>query len=375
MTTRTQVIRVRKDARYGDAVQEAVRRVRDGGLIVFPTETVYGVGCNAAHDEAWERLCRLKQRVDGTPFTVHIGRPEHAEAYVPALSPLARRMMKKGWPGPLTLIFDVPDIAAARVVHESGGTLARLYHDGTIGLRCPDHHFAADFLTGAEVPIVAASANRAGRPAPQDADAALAQLEGDVDLVIDDGPARYRKASTIVRITERGYTLQRTGVLDERMVRKLAGLSILMVCSGNTCRSPMAEAIGRRLLAERLGVREETLADMGFSVRSAGVNAAHGMGASAGAIEACRRRGLDLSRHVSRGLDIGMIHEADHIWVMCRHHYDSVTAMVPSAKDRARLIGGEVEVDDPVGQPDDIYETCAARLAEFVSARLKEIEL
>jgi len=106
-----------------------------------------------------------------------------------------------------------------------------MYHEGTIGIRCPDDRVAADVLTTAGVPVVAASANPGGALAPVEAEEALHMLNGQVDLILDAGRSRYAKPSTIVRVDDAGYRIVRQGVLDERTVRRLAQTTFLLVCT------------------------------------------------------------------------------------------------------------------------------------------------
>lgn len=179
---------------YASGVGAAAAALRAGELVIFPTETVYGVGANAALPGALVRLRAAKGRSDRQPFTVHLGQRRHARRFLSAPSPLARRLMRKGWPGPLTLIIEESNPAATEVAHLCGPEqLAAMYHEGTIGLRCPDHPAATRLLTEADVPVVASSANRHGQPPPIDAQDALRDLGDHVQFAIDAGPTRQHR--------------------------------------------------------------------------------------------------------------------------------------------------------------------------------------
>ena len=106
--------------------------------------------------------------------------------------------------------------------------------------------------------MVASSANAAGEPPPRDAQEVLGGLQGRIDLLLDGGTTRFAKGSTIVRVRAAGYSMIREGVLDAGVVQRMAILRILFVCTGNTCRSPMAAGLARKLIAERLGCRAAT---------------------------------------------------------------------------------------------------------------------
>lgn len=371
MVTEVRKIDVNTDC--SRAMSEAASCLADGGLVVFPTETVYGVGANAINPEALARLRTVKHRSERKPFTVHIGSRSAIEKFVPNLQSLGRRLVQKAWPGPLTLIFHLDDASGAPIIKATSTEhIGAMYHEGTIGIRCPDDHVAASLLTEAEVPVVAGSANPAGDPAPFDADHALEMLDGQVDLVLDAGRTRYGKPSTIVRVHNGGYEILREGVLDERTIRRLSRLTFLLVCTGNTCRSPMAEGLLRRLLAERIGCGESELADRGYNIESAGTAGFDGMPASQHALAVLGRRGIDLSGHRATALTLETIQRADYILTMTAGHLDVVTAMASDARDRSRLLD-EQDIEDPLGGDEETYTRCADRIEQALRLRLEEI--
>ncbi len=360
---------------HADAIREGVACLAAGGLVIFPTETVYGVGANAADPRALARLREVKGRAETKPFTVHIGSRSAVGRFVPDLSGVGRRLVEKAWPGPLTLVFQVPEPGAAPVIRDTSTThIEAMYHEGTIGIRCPDDTVAAQLLSGCTFPVVAASANPVGEPPPVDGDQAREALGGHVDLVLDAGRCRYGKASTIVRVNHNGCEVLREGVFDARTIRRLARLNFLLVCSGNTCRSAMGEAILRRLLAERLGCEEAALAERGYHVESAGTMASPGAPASVGAVAALMGRGIDLARHRSTPLTLEALHRADYILAMTAGHRSSVGALLPAALDRCRLVD-ETDVEDPMGGDAATYTQCAQRIERALRRQLEEIPL
>jgi protein-tyrosine phosphatase len=250
-----------------------------------------------------------------------------------------------------------------------------MYHDGTIGVRCPDDHVAADLLTQAPLPVVAASANLAGNPAPVTAQEALADLEGRVDLVLDGGRSRYGKASTIVQVRADGsYEVLREGVLDERTIRRMNRTSFLVVCSGNTCRSPMAAGILRRLLAEKLGCREDELTEKGYHVESAGTGAYSGAPATPEAVEALRSKGIDISGHRSQPLTLEQVNRADYIFAMTGRQVENVKSLAGHVENRVLKVDDE-DIEDPIGGSEEEYVSCANRIEEALRRRLEEVVL
>lgn len=370
---RTQVLRIEEDGSAAEAIRRAAKLLNDGHLVAFPTETVYGVGARADIAAAVGRLRELKDRSAEQAFTVHLGNREGVERFVPRMSKLSRRLIRKVWPGPLTLILPVSDAEAAPVLIGLGDSARdAMYYGGTIGLRCPDDPVAAALLRAVTAPVVAASANLAGQPPPQTADEVCRGLDGRVDLVIDNGRTRYNKPSTIVKIAGDSYELVREGVYDARTVARLATLRILFVCSGNTCRSPMAAGLGAKVAAELLGCPVMELAARGVAISSAGTAGGHGPAADH-AIEVMRRRDVDISDHVSTALNRERVHQADYTFCMTSEHRNASIDLDPSAEDRVRLLLDDEEITDPIGGTEEDYELCARKIEGGVRARMKEI--
>jgi tRNA threonylcarbamoyl adenosine modification protein (Sua5/YciO/YrdC/YwlC family) len=372
----TETLRIDADTGYQGAIDRAVAVLRAGGLVAFPTETVYGVGANAALPEAVRRLREVKERTDSKPFTVHVGRPGDLQKYVPSPSAAGRRLASKGWPGPLTLIFSVPDPASAPVMQFlPAGQERVLYHEGTIGLRCPDDQAACDMLAAVEGPVVAASANPAGAAPAVTGREALAYLDGKVDLVLDGGKAQYAKPSTIVRVNERGYEIVREGVLDGRLIARLATMNFLFVCSGNTCRSPIAEGLCRKVLAERLGCPMDELVHRGYRVSSAGTHGMSNSPATPEAVNACAAHGVDISRHRAQVLTPELVNTADYIFGMTAHHVGTIREALPSARAKVLTLDPAGDVEDPLGGDIDLYMGLADHVERLIRHRLEGIEL
>jgi protein-tyrosine phosphatase len=355
---------------YDAQVRRGAEFIRDGKLVVVPTETVYGGAALLSHPEGVARLKKLRGG-EGKPFTIHLARMEDARRYLGDLPELGQRMMRKLWPGPVALMFDVPEARRREVAAAEGVAEADIYEGATITLRYPDHIVASDVLMMVPGPVGitrAGSAERAPEPS---------EMEGKAELIFDAGPSRFSKPSTIVRLRsdKPKYEVVRAGVYDERIIERLLKTTVLFVCSGNTCRSPMAEGLARRILSDQLHVAPELLESKGICVVSAGSFAMPGARATPQAVEAVKPLGADLSRHRSQPLSVELIHQADVIFTMGRNHANAVTALVPSAVEKTHTLDPAGDIEDPIGGDITLYQELAVHLQELIEKRLSETPL
>lgn len=367
----TEVIKVDRGSvrDVADAAHRGASALKKGRLVGFATETVYGIAALATCDEALDRLRELKGRPT-RPFSLHLGRPEDVRRYVRSLSDEAELIISRGWPGPVTLIVPAGGALADKRLRRRQGLYERLCCEDMIGLRCPDEPVAQAMLSGVSLPVVAPSANLAGRPSPRSAGEVLADLDGQIDLLIDSGHTRCGADSTIVRCDGSGWKILRAGVYDEAGIRRMLSRTYLFVCTGNTCRSPMAAGIARKVLAERLGCKVGDLARNGAKVLSAGTFAPDGIRAAATAISAGRLMGVDISRHRSRNLTRELIKEADVVFCMTDSHVSEARRIAPGEAHKIRRLDPQGDVPDPVGGDLDVYGAAAARIEKALLAAL-----
>ncbi len=345
----------------------AVRRriaaaLEAGELVALPTETVYGLAARADLPAAVERLRALKGRDPALALTWHVGTREALERF-PRPSAMARRLAQRYWPGPLTLVLPgVPpglDLAAK---------------DGWTGVRLPAWLPTSRMLADLPFPIVATSANPSGQPPLLDAEAVDAVFGTELALVLDGGRPRLGEASVVLKLGPGHFELLRAGILDLEALRATAGLSIGFVCTGNTCRSPMAEGIARDLLARALAVGRERLGEFGFSVRSMGVLAGSDAPPAAHAVELLAKDDIDISGHRSRLALPEEIAALDRVYAFSPRHLEALRLLLPpgGAKHCELLDPLGEEVPDPIGGPAQEYEKAAAAIRRMVERRLPE---
>ena len=354
-------------------IKEAAQLVDAGGLAAFPTETVYGIACRV-ETNSLIKLDNLKGRGPDKYYTLHIGQKADVEKYVPAVGLRAKKLIKNAWPGPLTIVFELTarDIEKQRKSLKEE-VLKRLYKDNSIGIRCPDNAIAAMLLQRTKHPVVAPSANITGQPPAADAEQVLAQFSGQIDLLLDAGPCKYKKSSTVVKIGKEGLEILRAGVYSQAELEAMSEVKFLLVCTGNTCRSPMAKGIFCKYWAEKLQCEVDHLDKMGYKVSSAGVMDMAGSPASAEAIAACAAKGVDIKAHKSKTLTRELVEESDFIFAMARMHCERVTALSPEAADKCVLLAGNKEIPDPIGQPQQVFNDCAGLIEEAVRERIGEL--
>ena len=364
-------IRSAEDGR--DVVHRAVQALAEGQLVALPTETVYGLAASACHADAVEKLLQVKGRPSGAPMALAIKSAEEAPDFVPDLSPLARRLARRCWPGPVTLVVDNQhrEGLTAHLPHRVRQVVAP---NGTIGLRVPANEMAQDVLRMLSGPLVLTSANRSGQPDAVTAQEVVAALGSDVALVLDDGPCRYGQPSSVVRVKSNEFEMLREGVVGEATLRRLASMMIVFVCTGNTCRSPMAELLMRKRLAECLKCKIDELEDRRVVVLSAGIAAAPGCPPASEATQVMRERGLDLARHEAQPLTDQIVRHADLILTMTQSHLQSIIERWPHAADRAcMLLPDKRDVADPIGQTVKAYRDCAEQLASGVNYHVERL--
>ncbi len=228
-------------------IYRIVESLKLGGILVLPTETVYGLAVLLSRPNAVARLSNFKGRKPGHAFSLAVPEYSWVRKILPQISPLAERFARRCWPGPLTLVLD--DSPLGITIPEAIRQL--IAPNGTLGIRVPSHQVTCSILDAVGEPIVLTSANISGSSPACTAHEATESLPAGVDIVVDGGPCEYSEASTVVRVRGWDYEILREGVIKAPILHQLASRMVIFACTGNTCRSPMAEVICRALLERR----------------------------------------------------------------------------------------------------------------------------
>lgn len=213
ITMNTQIIKIDENQIDREAIQKAGKILQQGGLVAFPTETVYGLGGDALNPNSSRKIYAAKGRPSDNPLIVHICRIEDLHKIVSQIPESARKLAEAFWPGPLTMIFPKSEA----VPYETTGGL------DTVAVRFPSHRTAQALLDAAGGYIAAPSANTSGRPSPTLARYVVEDMDGRIDMVIDGGDIPIGVESTIVDCTVEPPMLLRPGYITAEMLSEVLG--------------------------------------------------------------------------------------------------------------------------------------------------------
>ncbi len=372
---KTEVVKISSVEADGAKIAAAARILDEGGVVAFPTETVYGMGCRAEAG-AIAGLNELKGRPADKRYTLHIADREEVHRYVPWMPPHAAKLVKLAWPGPVTIVFQLSraDLEKQKAVVTSEA-FDVLYSVGTIGIRCVDNEIGQSLLGAARSPIVAPSANRSGEKPAVTPGEVLAAFEGRVPMILTGQGAdcRYGAGSTVVKVTDGTVKILRQGVVKKNSIDEMSQIRILFLCTGNTCRSPMAEGFCRRIVSEKLNCSVDEVDKMSYKVASAGVMAVGAIGASPEAVQACKEKGVEIGGHRSRALGCDEAKACDYIFALAERHRKWLGERCPEAAFRCVLLDSAGDIPDPIGASIEVYRECAKRIEKAVQKRIGEI--
>lgn len=195
----TRVVDVRNQNLYWSYIEAAAQSLKNGEIVAFPTETVYGLGVYKDNADAVERLYAAKKRPEEKKLTLMIADIVEIRKYVEVISDTTRKLTELFWPGPLAIIFPLKD-------------------GSDICVRLPDNTIARDLIRTANIPVVTTSANISGQQPAMNATQVLAYFEGKIDIILDGGPTRSHRPSTVIKIKDESFAVVRPGIISEATI-------------------------------------------------------------------------------------------------------------------------------------------------------------
>ncbi|MBI5222992.1 threonylcarbamoyl-AMP synthase [Candidatus Micrarchaeota archaeon] len=216
MKKTTEIIKINPKKFKKEQIEWLGQEIKNGKTVVFPTETVYGLGANALDEKAVVKIFQAKGRPSDNPLIIHIAKKKQLNQVAKKASRIAQRLMDKFWPGPLTLILKKKAQINLKV---SGGLQ-------TVAVRMPRNKIARELIIASKVPIAAPSANTSGRPSPTQATHAIEDLKGKVDYIIDAGKTQLGLESTVVDTTSKKVKILRHGTITEKEIEAVVGQTI-----------------------------------------------------------------------------------------------------------------------------------------------------
>lgn len=210
-----QILKVSADHSEEDVINSAVAIVSRGGVIAYPTETIYGLGADATNEQAIRRLFEIKGRDFANPISVIIGNPRDIYQLVRAVTDTAQKLMDAFWPGPLTIVFKSADGVLPLITANTG----------KIGIRLTSHEVARQIAAKTGKPLTATSANLSGAPECANASDVAAQLGDKIDAIIDLGNTSGTIGSTIIDVTCKPLAILREGAISRKTIEKYLNTS------------------------------------------------------------------------------------------------------------------------------------------------------
>ncbi len=347
-------------------LDKTIRVLRDGGIIAFPTDTVYGIGCDSTNERAIERTYRLKRRARNKPLIIFIPSSDGLNKIASTRTGEAKVLSKNFWPGPLSLVLKAKKDCTIKA------------EDGTVGVRVPDEEHILTILNNYPRPLATTSCNVENSPTLSNSNDVRMVFGNSIDLIIDGVIPEPALPSTVVSISP--PRLLRRGKLSVFEIEKRTGIrfppalgikiGILFLCSANLCRSQMAEGVARKM-----GCNDNIF------VGSAGINAVDGLLPSFFAVQVMQEEDVDISKQVSRRVSRKILYDYDLILCMEEEDRQWIASNYPEVSERVFLITkygredlGE-DISDPSGGSIELYRRTRDRIRDEVKRILNHINL
>ena len=355
-----------------DIVHRSSQHLAEGSLVLLPTETQYTLVGSGLQAEAVNQIRELAGKA---PLELVVRSAEDARDYWSDPPAVMMRLSRRAWPGPVVVSVS-ESLLGGLFAQLPAATQSQLASRHVVRFRSPAHPLWNDLQRYVPGPLVCV-ADGDGVEFLRQATAEVPPAWNDAAaLVVEDGPCRYGDATTVVRVDQGQWAVETEGVVGAGHVGRLVGEVILFVCTGNTCRSPMAEALFRKALADRLKCDPAELEDRGYVVLSGGLAAGMGAPASPEAVELLAADGIDLSGHASQPVTNRLLKQADAIYAMTRQHRQTILAGHPELESRVQLLAQDKsDIPDPIGGGPDAYEEAKREIERHVRTIVERLKL
>lgn len=348
-----------------DVIHRAIQLLSEGQTVGLPTETGQCLAALATSKAAVSDLAHAPAEAISQHCSLGVKGANEALDFVPHTSHTGHRLMRRCWPGPVILSFaDGYERGPwSALPEETVQALGSSEVASARSLRVSKNEVFQEILRLLPAPVLCRDIR------PGEGGSLNGSAPKSLQLMIENGAPDFTDPVTRVIVEGDAWRIAESGVVTESMLRRLSARVVLFVCTGNTCRSPMAEAIFRKLMSERLGCAEDELADRGYLAISAGLMAANGHPASPESVEVLQPHGIDATMHASRALTESLLDQSDDIFTMTHSHLEGILHTRSDLSDKSRLLSSDgCDISDPIGGTLEDYESCRRQITEEIQS-------